>query len=110
MKPILVAALAVLPLLGFAETQSVAADAAANLELSTLARAFTFGLPVRNYDTVVGERVVYSGVLVQLLRAPQPLHLINPWAPAAYGSGELNFVTDPLTARPVGLKIFAISF
>ncbi len=109
MKPKLIPVIAVLlPLLAAAQTEPVGKTA--NLELSTLARAFTFGLPVRNYETVVGERVVYSGILVQLLRAPQPLHLINPWAPAAYGSGELNFVTDPLTARPVGLKFFAISF
>jgi hypothetical protein len=108
MKQMLTLALAILPLL--VSAQSAPAERATNLELSTLARAFTFGLPVPNYETVKGERVVYSGIVVQLFRAPQPFHLINPWAPAVYGSGEQNLMADPVTRRPVGWKFFAISF
>jgi hypothetical protein len=108
MKWMLTFAIAVLPLLAPAQTKP--ADSSANLELSTLARSYTFGLPAPTYDSFVGERVVYSGIVVQLFRAPQPFHLINPWAPAAYGSGEQNLVLDPLTKRPVGWKFFAISF
>jgi len=47
---------------------------------------------------------------VQMIRAPQPLQLLNPYAPKSYGDGKQNLVVDPLTKQPVGLKFFSINF
>jgi hypothetical protein len=68
------------------------------------------GMNVGGYDTVVREGFVYSGIVVQMFNAPQPLQLINPLAPKEYGNGEQNLSLDPITKRPMGLKLFAISF
>jgi hypothetical protein len=53
--------------------------------------------------------IEYSGILVQLDKN-NPLQLINPFAPAKYGDGEVNIVRNPTTRRAEGLKIFQISF
>ncbi len=60
-------------------------------------------------EVVVGGRR-YSGVLVQLVRSPSPLQLLNPWAPPEAGSGEQNLVRDPVTGAPSGLKLLAVNF
>lgn len=108
MKRMLALAIAVLPLLAGAQTKPVGSWSDA--EFSTFARAYTLGLPSEPYNTIVGDRVAYSGIAVQLLRAPRPLQLFNPWAPPAYGPSDQNLIFDPITHRPAGLKFFAISF
>lgn len=108
MKRILALSLMVLPLL--AAAQSKAPAPWSDAELATFARAYTLGTPLVSYDTIVGERVAYSGIAIQLLRAPNPLQLFNPWAPVAYGPSEQNLVFDPFTKRPAGLRFFAIRF
>ena len=60
-------------------------------------------------EAVVG-RWRCSGVLVQLFRSPNPLQLLNPWAPPEAGSGEQNLVRDPVTGAPSGLKLLAVNF
>ena len=108
MKRILALSIAILPLL--AAAQSKPAEKWSDIELSTFAHGYTLGTPVTSYNTIIGERVSYSGIAVQLFRAPNPLQLLNPWAPAAYGPSEQNLVFDPITKRPAGLKFFAITF
>jgi len=81
-----------------------------NHELSTFVQNHILGIPMTSYDTITGERVAYSGIAIQLIRAPQPLQLVNPWAPEAYAPREQNLVVDPITKRPVGLIFFAIKF
>jgi hypothetical protein len=108
MKRILAVSLVVLPLLVAAQTKSP--PAWSDAELATFARAYTLGTPLMSYDTIVGERVAYSGIAVQLFRAPNPLQLLNPWAPKAYGPAEQNLDFDPITKRPAGLRFFAIRF
>jgi hypothetical protein len=108
MKRILVLLFAVLPLMAPAQTKPV--ESWSDLELATFARSYTLGTPLVTYDTIAGERVTYSGIAVQLFRAPQALQLFNPWAPRAYGPSEQNLVFDPLTKRPAGLRLFAINF
>jgi len=97
-----------LPLLASAQAKPPAAWS--DVELSTFAGTFTLGMPTVSYDTIIGERVAYSGIAVQLFKAPQPLQLLNPWAPRVYGPSEQNLIFDPLTKRPAGLRFFAISF
>ena len=81
-----------------------------DVELSTYTYSYIFGTQASPYNYVFGERVVYSGIAIQLVRVPQPLHLINPWAPEAYGPSDQNLAIDPVTKRAAGLKFFAISF
>jgi len=52
----------------------------------------------------------YSGILVELAKTGHPLELINPAAPAEYGSAEDNTARDPITHRVSGLKLFSIQF
>jgi hypothetical protein len=54
--------------------------------------------------------LIYSGILVQLSQTDNAFQLINPAAPAAYGTPEDNLVRDPITGRVSGLKLFSISF
>ncbi|MEI8045508.1 MAG: hypothetical protein WCL11_29135 [Verrucomicrobiota bacterium] len=53
--------------------------------------------------------VTYSGVVVQALRV-NPIQLVNPAAPANYGSAQDNMLRDPFTGRASGLSIFSIRF
>lgn len=108
MKRMLALSIFILPLLAVAQTQP--AGNISDMELATYVREYILGTPAESYDTFVGERVSYSGIAIQLFRAPQPLQLLNPWAPAAYGPSDQNLIYDPLTKRPAGLRFFAINF
>jgi len=101
-------AIAAMPMLVAAQTKP--ADSWSDVELATFARSVTLGTPMVSYDRIVGEQVVYSGITVQLFRAPRPLQLLNPWAPRAYGPSEQNLAIDPVTKRAAGLKFFSINF
>ena len=61
-------------------------------------------------NRVTFKHVKLSGILVQLTKTDHPLQLINPFAPAKYGSGAQNTVYDPITGKPSGLKVLAIEF
>jgi hypothetical protein len=58
----------------------------------------------------VKGNVVYSGIVVGLLKTGNPLKLINPAAPANYAPPEDN-VTRGWSSGPVdGFTLFAIRF
>jgi len=40
------------------------------------------------------QRISIEGIVAQIFKNPQPLQLINPLAPASYGSGEQNVSKD----------------
>jgi hypothetical protein len=63
-------------------------------------------------NEIAGKRFSISGISVQLIKTRNPLPLINPFAPADYGSGRDNFVAerDPMTGRRMGLKVFSFEF
>lgn len=61
-------------------------------------------------NEILKERVGYSGVAVQLVKTDNPVQLINPAAPAKYGSPEDNTLRNPIDNKVLGLKIFAIKF
>jgi len=65
---------------------------------------------VQKPNEVAGEKAIYSGIGVQLAKTDNPLQLINPVAPAEYGSSEDNVVRDPVSGKVSGLKLFAIRF
>ena len=53
---------------------------------------------------------VMSGITIEAAKTKNPLQLINPRAPAEYGSPEDNVVRDPMNRRVTGLKLFSLSF
>jgi hypothetical protein len=61
-------------------------------------------------NEIVSGQLTYSGIAVELLNTRNPLQLINPAAPAEYGSPEDNVLRDPIGGRASGWKIFSIEF
>ena len=66
--------------------------------------------PEKNKNKIVGRRVAYSGIVVQAIKADNPLQLVNPAAPEEYGNGEASVTREPKTGRVNGLRIFSIEF
>lgn len=108
MKRLFILAVALAPMLAHAQLKPL--DPLTDAELATYTHGYVFGTPEVSYDRIVGERVVYSGISIQLIRAPNPIQLINPWAPKEYGPSDQNLAIDPVTKKAAGLKFFAISF
>ncbi len=54
--------------------------------------------------------ITYSGVIPQVVKSDNPLQLINPFAPARYGSGMDNLDRDIVTGKERGLKLFSLGF
>jgi hypothetical protein len=67
-----------------------------------------FNEPKPNEMTSGG--ITYEGIAVEIAHVDNPLQLLNPFAPAQYGSSELNLVRDPITGRPSGLNFFSLRF
>ena len=61
-------------------------------------------------NEIMKGSVTYSGIAVQLLKTDNPLQLLNPAAPARYGSAEDNVIRDPFTGIASAWKIFSIKF
>jgi hypothetical protein len=61
-------------------------------------------------NEIVNGHRTYSGIAVELLNIRNPLQLVNPAAPAKYGSAEDNVLRDPISGRVSGWKIFSIGF
>ena len=61
-------------------------------------------------NELLSGQLTYSGIAVELLNTRNPLQLVNPAAPAQYGSGEDNVLRDPISGRVSGWKIFSIEF
>jgi hypothetical protein len=74
----------------------------------------TKGLPEAAFKELKANEVTlgrhtYSGIVVQVIKAKNPLQLLNPAAPAEYGSGWDNL--DLCTVSGSGtLKLFSFSF
>ena len=52
----------------------------------------------------------YSGILVQAAKSKNLLQMVNPFAPARYGSGWDNITQNVTDGRIIGLKVFAVSY
>lgn len=63
-------------------------------------------------NEIITEKAVYSGIAVQVLKTDNLVQLINPFAPAEYGSGADNLVSerDPIVGRPTGLSVLTVKF
>ena len=66
--------------------------------------------PEKNMNKIVGRRATYSGIVVQVIKADNPMQLLNPAAPEEYWNGQSNVTREPKTERVSGLKIFSIDF
>ena len=52
-----------------------------------------------------------TGVIPRAIRGGNPLQMLNPFAPAKYGTAEENSVLDPnITGQGDGIKLFSLSF
>jgi hypothetical protein len=52
-----------------------------------------------------------SGVIPRAIRGGNPLQMLNPFAPAKYGTGEENVSLDPdVPGKANGINLFSISF
>ncbi len=61
-------------------------------------------------NEIIRDKVGYSGIAVQLVKTDDPVQLINPAAPARYGSPEDNTLRNPIDGKVLGLKIFSVRF
>ena len=68
--------------------------------------------PVRPMATPppIGERQNVQGAIPRGVRGGNPLQLLNPKAPAKYGTAAQNVVIDPDTGKWRGIKLFEIFF
>ena len=66
--------------------------------------------PSPTINQIISGGFIYSGIMVQLIRADNPLQLINPAAPARYGYAEQNLSRDLITGRANGLRLFSVRF
>lgn len=84
-------------------------DSQINRELALQPPTLHSPQPLKANEVKVNGRT-YSGILVELTKTDKPLELINPWAPAEYGSPEDNTVRDSDTGQIPGWKLFSIEF
>jgi len=73
-------------------------------------QAVTIVPPAKPAPTGLRKKATYSGVLVQVTKTDNPLQLINPFAPARYGSGFSNLRVDPVTGRAQGISLLTIGY
>jgi hypothetical protein len=81
--------------------------------VNRLSKASSLALNEAKLNEVVKGNVTYSGLAVELARLDNPLQLlqlINPAAPAKYGSPKDNVLPDAYNGRNLGWKIFSLSF
>ena len=62
------------------------------------------------YRSLKYPGLTYSGAAVQAAHSRHPWQLLNPFAPASYGSGVVNTDYEPGTARATGVRLFTLSF
>jgi hypothetical protein len=57
------------------------------------------------------SRPAVSGVIPRAVRGGNPLQMLNPFAPAKYGTAEENVSLDPdVPGKGNGINLFSISF
>ena len=59
-------------------------------------------------NEIIGKKFKFRGALIQIMKADNPLQLVNPFAPPEYGSGYDNVVRDPIDGKGTGLAALSI--
>jgi len=66
---------------------------------------------VETHAPLIELKPQVTGVILRIIRGGDPLQMLNPFAPAKYGSAEENTVLDPdVPGRGDGIKLFSVSF
>jgi hypothetical protein len=86
--------------------------------LVTTASAQTFTAPIGPQKPVRAmatpppllQRPPVEGVVPRAFRGGNPLQMLNPMAPAKYGTAAQSVVIDPETGKWKGIKFFEIFF
>jgi hypothetical protein len=86
--------------------------------LATTASAQSFRAPIGPQQPVRAmptpppllQRPEVEGVVPRAVRGGNPLQMLNPMAPAKYGTAEQSVVLDPDTGKWKGIKLFEIFF
>jgi hypothetical protein len=86
------------------------ADNSLNTVLTAPLRGGVQVAPSQKPNEIIGDRFIYTGIVVQVAKTKNPLQLINPWAPKEYGTGDCNLDRDIITGKPTGFKVFSIKF
>jgi hypothetical protein len=97
-----------------AQTTNTPARSDPNFESRAVRRAHQNPPVVREVkpNEVLLGRFSADGIFVQAAKNPNRniLQLLNPLAPAEYGSAMDNTVRDPILDQPSGLKFFRLKF
>ena len=65
----------------------------------------------QTHRPVTLPRMAVSGVVPRAIRGGNPLEMLNPFAPAKYGTAEENVSLDPdLPGKANGISFFSVSF
>ena len=88
------------------------ASAATRQNSSSHSATFAHRHPaVQIREPAVALKPEVTGVIPRAARGGNPLQMLNPFAPAKYGSAEENSVADPnLPGRGDGIKLLSISW
>jgi hypothetical protein len=66
---------------------------------------------VQSHRPAAEARPQVTGVIPRAIRSGNPLQMLNPFAPAKYGTAEENTVLDPdVPGRGDGIKLLSVSF
>jgi len=66
---------------------------------------------VQSHRPAAEARPQVTGVIARAIRTGNPLQMLNPMAPAKYGTAEENVVLDPdVPGKWDGIKLLGISF
>ena len=66
---------------------------------------------VQSHRPAAEARPQVTGVIPRAIRSGNPLQMLNPFAPAKYGTAEENTVLDAdVLGRGDGIKLFSVSF
>jgi hypothetical protein len=73
--------------------------------------AFTYRHHIETHAPLIELKPEVTGVIPRITRGGDPLQMLNPFAPAKYGTAEENTVLDPdVPGRGDGIKLFSVSF
>ncbi len=91
---------------------SVLAALATTASAQTLRAPIGPQKPVRAMPTPppITVRPEVQGVVPRAFRGGNPLQMLNPGAPARYGTGEQSVAYNPFTGRYDQIKLFEIVF
>ncbi|PYK39218.1 MAG: hypothetical protein DME60_10040 [Verrucomicrobia bacterium] len=91
---------------------SVLAALATTASAQTLRAPIGPQKPVRAMPTPppITVRPEVQGVVPRAFRGGNPLQMLNPGAPARYGTGEQSLAYNPFTGRYDQIKLFEIVF